>query len=144
MKNPLILLGLLALTAAGIPAAHAQDAPSPTTTAPTRPPASPAQQAERQAQQLANALGLSDEQRTKLQPILLAQRQEMIGVREKRSADGRVPGMGKELKAAQANYNEQIRAVLTPEQYTRFAQLKADRRDNMRAQRGARPTSVTD
>ena len=45
--------------------------------------------------------------------------------------------MGQELKAAQAKYTEQIRAVLTPEQYTRFDQLKDEQRDKLRERRAS-------
>lgn len=43
--------------------------------------------------------------------------------------------MGQELKASQASYTGQIRAVLTPEQFARFDQLRDEQRDNLRERR---------
>ena len=37
--------------------------------------------------------------------------------------------------AAQAKHTDQVKAVLTPEQYTKFDQLKDEQRDKMRERR---------
>ena len=84
---------------------------------------------------MAKELSLTADQQARLTPILLAQRQEMLALRDKMQAGGRRAGMGQELKAAQAKYTEQIRAVLTPAQYTRFDQLKDEQRDKLRERR---------
>ena len=111
-------------------------------TPPAMPPATgqpkaPDQQADRRAQYLAKELSLTADQQAQLTPILLAQRQDMLALRDKMQAGGRRAGMGQELKAAQAKYIEQIRAVLTPEQYTRFDQLKDEQRDKLRERRAS-------
>ncbi|MBD2722538.1 hypothetical protein [Hymenobacter armeniacus] len=129
MKRILVLLAL-SLAAAG--AASAQ-APAGTAAA----QASPEQQAQRRTQYLAKELGLSADQQAKLQPILLAQRQDMLAMREKVQTGGRQRGMGQELKAAQAKYTEQIKAVLTPEQFAKFDQMKDEARDKMRERRAS-------
>jgi len=43
--------------------------------------------------------------------------------------------MGPELQAAQAKYQDQIRAVLTPEQLTKFTQMQAAQREKLRERR---------
>lgn len=138
MKSTLVLLAALVATAT---TSFAQVPPSTrpvaTAQAGARHQASPEQQAERRAQYLAKELGLSPDQQAKLQPILLAQRQEMMSFRDKAGAGapGRRQGMGQQFKASQAKYEEQIRAVLTPEQFAKFDQMKDDRREQMREQR---------
>ena len=96
---------------------------------------SPDQQADRRAQYLAKELALTADQQARLTPILLTQRQDMLALRDKVQANGRQRGMGQELKAAQAKYTDQIRAVLTPEQFTKFEQLKDEQRDKLRERR---------
>ena len=98
-------------------------------------PSSADQQAERRARYLANELGLTADQQTRLTPILRAQRQQLTALRDQAQAGGRRPGMGQELKASQASYTGQIRAVLTPEQFARFDQLRDEQRDNLRERR---------
>jgi Spy/CpxP family protein refolding chaperone len=96
---------------------------------------SPDQMVERRTQYLAKELGLSADQQAKLQPVLLAQRQEMMAMRDKVQTGGRQRGMGQDLKAAQARYDAQIKGILTPEQYTKFSQMKDEQRDKMRERR---------
>lgn len=134
MKSTLPLLILLAATAgpavAQAPAAISQ---------PTNQPAAD-QAPDRRAQYLAKALGLSADQQARLAPILLAQRQEMQALRQRASTEGRQPGMGRELKTAQGKYLDQIKAVLTPEQYTRFTQLQDQQRSKLRERRQSNAT----
>ena len=131
-------LALLAGLAAASPA-FAQTAPaagSPPAPALGAPPArrpGPDQQGERRAQYLAKELGLSPDQQSRLAPILLAQREAVQAMRQQ--AGGQRRGQGQEMKAAQAKYQDQIRAVLTPEQFTKFTQLQAEQRDKMRERR---------
>lgn len=134
MKKFLILAAFVAASSFSF----AQAPTSISQTAPTAQQKSPDQQADRRAQYLAKELGLTADQQTKLQPILLAQHQNMLSMRDKRQAGGDRQGMGQEMKATQAKYDEQIKAVLTPEQYTKFDQMKDERRDKMREQRGNR------
>ena len=133
MKRMFVLLAVL-FTAAGAAAAQA-----PAGAGPAAVQKSPDQQAQRRAQYLAKELGLTADQQAKLEPILLAQRQEMMALRDKVQTGGRQRGMGQELKASQAKYTEQIEAVLTPEQFAKFDQLKDDARDKMRERRANGP-----
>jgi hypothetical protein len=91
--------------------------------------------AARRAQYLTKELGLSADQQTKLQSILLAQRQEMQALRDKVQTGGRQRGMGQDLKASMAKYDAQVKGILTPDQYTKFTQLKDEQRDKMRERR---------
>lgn len=136
MKKLLLLLA----TAAATTATGFAQAPA-AQTMPARPGTqkSPDQLAERRAQYLAKELGLTADQQAKLQPILLAQRQEMQAMRDKVPTGGRQRGMGQDLKASMAKYDAQIKGILTPEQYTRFSQLKDEQRDKMRERRQGGP-----
>lgn len=135
MKKVFVLLvALMAASATGFAQAPASAGPAPSLQPGARPSASPEQQTERRAQYLSKELGLSADQQARLQPILLAQRQEMQGLRDQASSGGR-QGMTPQLKALQAKYDGQIRAVLTPEQYGKFDQLKDDRREQVRERR---------
>lgn len=135
MTKFLILLTALAASAstsfAQAPARAAQTAVDP-----AGQPKSPDQQAERRAQYLTKELGLTPDQQARLTPILLAQRQEMQALRSQVQTGGR-RGMGQDLKASQTQYDTQIKAVLTPEQYAKFGQLKAEQRDKLRERRAS-------
>jgi len=126
MKRSLFALLLWAATAAAAAAQTPTTAPAPTSTAPT---------ADRRLQRLSKELNLSAEQQTRLVPILEAQRQEVLALREKVKAEGRQPGMGRSLKAAQEKYLGQIQAVLTPEQFAHFSQLQDQQRNALRERR---------
>jgi protein CpxP len=136
MTKFLILLTALAASAstsfAQAPARAAQTAVDP-----AGQPKSPDQQAERRAQYLTKELGLTPDQQARLTPILLAQRQEMQTLRSQVQTGGRRVGMGQDLKASQTKYDTQIKAVLTPEQYAKFGQLKAEQRDKLRERRAS-------
>jgi protein CpxP len=93
------------------------------------------QMAARRAQYLAKELSLSADQQARLQPVLLAQRQEMQAMRDKVQTGGRQRGMGQDLKASMTKYDAQVKGILTPEQYTKFSQLKDEQRDKMRERR---------
>ncbi|MDO7852580.1 hypothetical protein [Hymenobacter convexus] len=130
MKKILVLLATL------LTVGHAASAQAPASAGATpAPQKSPDQQADRRAQYLAKELGLSADQQARLTPILLAQRQDMLALRDKVQATGRQRGMGQEMKATQAKYIDQIRAVLTPEQFAKFEQLKDEQCDKLRERR---------
>ena len=130
---------LIAACAAVTTASRAQ---VPTTAMPTAPPTAGPQQGsdpliERRVQYLAKELGLSADQQTRLQPLLLAQRQQLQLLREQRTTGGRRQGTAQDLKAAQAKSDEQLKVVLTPAQYAKFAAMRDEQRDKMRERRAA-------
>ena len=131
MTKPFVLLSAL-LLAGSAASAQAPAGPGPAAAVQK----SPDQQAQRRAQYLAKELGLTADQQARLTPILQGQRQDMLALRDKVQANGRQRGLGQELKAAQANYTDQIRAVLTPEQFARFEQLKDEQLDKLHERRG--------
>ena len=135
MKKLLLLAACAALTTASraqVPAAATQTAP------PTAGPQKGGDPLiERRVQYLTKELGLSADQQTRLQPLLLAQRQQLQQLREQRTTGGRRQGTAQDLKAAQAKSDEQLRAVLTPAQYARFAAMRDEQRDKQRERRAA-------
>ncbi|HEX8507096.1 MAG TPA: hypothetical protein VF630_17160 [Hymenobacter sp.] len=120
--------------AAAIPGLGAAQSSAVPAQASTKSQVSPEVQVARRTQFLTKELGLTGEQQTKLQAILLAQRQEMAGFRGQRGA-GRRQGVGPQLKATQAKYDQQVRAVLTADQYAKFDEFKDQQRDKLRERR---------
>ena len=116
----------LLLAAAGLLAT----APSFAQTQPTR---TPEQRAERQTENLTRQLGLTPDQAAKVERILQAQRQEAQALRQQSGGDRRA--LAQSLKAGRAKYDEQLRAVLSPDQYTKYNQLRDERREQMRERR---------
>lgn len=127
MKKAFVILAALVCTAA-VPS-FAQ-----TRTAPVGATKTPAERAERQTRALTKQLGLSAEQEPKVESILQAQMTEMQALSEKYPAGSR-RGMGPELKATKARYDEQLKAVLTPEQFAKLEQLRQERMQQMRDRR---------
>ena len=98
----------------------------------------PNQLIDRRAQYLSKELGLNADQQARLQPILLAQRQQQQILREQRTTGGRRLGTAQDLKAAQAKFDEQFKTVFTSEQYTKF-NLMHDKLRERRAAGQAQP-----
>ena len=132
------LLFLVACAAVATPSRAQAPAASPQTAPPTAgPQKAPDPLIGRRIQYLTKELGLSADQQTRLQPLLLAQRQQLQLLREQRTTGGRRQGTAQDLKAAQAKADEQLKAVLTPAQFARFAALRDEQRDQMRERRAA-------
>jgi Spy/CpxP family protein refolding chaperone len=135
MKKTLVVLAACLLTAVGAASAQSTDA------APMgrgnrmgqgRGNLTPEQRAEMQTKRLTTQLGLTADQTTKIQAIALAENQELTTLRGKyASADSR-QGAGQEMKALRDKYETQLKAVLTPEQLTKYDQLRDERMDNRR------------
>jgi Spy/CpxP family protein refolding chaperone len=134
MKKLLLLLATVAATAG---TGFAQAPTTPPTPAQAGAQKSPDQMVERRVQYLTKELSLTADQQAKLTPILVAQRQEMQTLRSQVQTGGRRIGMAQDLKAAQARYDTQIKAVLTPEQYTKFTQMKEEQKDKLRERRAS-------
>jgi protein CpxP len=133
MKKTLVVLATCLLTAIGAANAQSTDA------APMgrgnrmgqgRGSMTPEQRAEMQTKRLTTQLGLSADQTAKVQAIALTENQELEALRSKyASADSR-QGAGQEMKALRDKYETQLKAVLTPEQLTKYNQLRDERMDN--------------
>ncbi|MDB5271154.1 MAG: hypothetical protein JWP58_4194 [Hymenobacter sp.] len=140
MKKLLLILAASMATAgtafAQAPAPATAQAPAQAGTA-----AAPDQLAQRRAQYLGKELGLTADQQTRLAPILMAQRQQLQVLREQRTTGGRKLGTAQDLKANEARTDEQIKKVLTPEQFTKFTQMRDEQREKMREHRAANATA---
>ncbi|MDQ2794454.1 MAG: DUF4890 domain-containing protein, partial [Bacteroidota bacterium] len=127
------LLLFLAVGGATTSAALAQT-PAPTTppgtVVRTVPPAGGLQQTPegmvaRRVQYLTTELALTPEQQTQLQPMLLAQREQLQTLREGRVTNGRRYGSPQDMKNAELKFDEQLKTVFTAEQFAKFTQMKA-------------------
>jgi len=86
----------------------------------------PDEMAQRQSQRLTQELGLSADQTAKVQQILLARGQEMQAMRGQAKDATNRDQMREQMKANRTKYDEQFKAVLTPEQYTKYTALQAE------------------
>lgn len=136
MKNPRLLLAALALTATG---AFAQTAP-----APAAPPMaiprhhkmqSPEKMAAHRSQKMAQQLGLSADQQHQLAAALLAERQAMTATAP---APADRQALHQAMQAGHAQYEAQVKTILTPDQYARYTAMQQQRHDQRRAQRQQR------
>lgn len=126
------LLLLLAMGGATTSTALAQTPTAPAmpgTIVRTMPPAGGLQQTPegmvaRRVQYLTEELALTPEQQTKLQPMLLAQREQLQTLKAGRVTGGRRYGSPQDLKNAEVKFDEQLKTVFTPEQFAKYTQLK--------------------
>jgi len=88
---------------------------------------SPDEMAKRQAERLTQELGLTADQTTKMQAILLARTQEMQAMRGQARDGGNRGQLREQMLAGRAKYDAQFKETLTPDQYTKFTALQADR-----------------
>ena len=131
MKKFLLPLLALALSAT---AAAAQTTPDQ---AGGRPRRTPEEMAARQAQGLAKRLNLSADQSAKVQQIMLARDQEMQAMRgQMQAGTGDRKQLRTQMQANRTKYDDQFKAVLTPEQFTQMQAMQADRRQRGGDQRG--------
>jgi len=122
MKKFLLPLLALALSAT---AASAQTMPDQA----GRPRRTPEEMATRQTEGLTRQLGLSADQSAKVQQILLARDQEMLALRgQMQAGTADRKQLREQLLAGRAKYDDQLKAVLTPEQYTKMQTMQASRR----------------
>ena len=130
MKKFLLPLLVLALSAT---AASAQTAPAQ---AAGRAQRTPDEMATRQAQGLAKRLNLSADQSAKVQQIMLARDQEMQTMRgQLQAGTGDRKQLREQMMAGRTKYDDQLKAVLTPEQLTQYNTLEAGRRERGGARR---------
>ena len=91
-----------------------------------RPRRSPQEMADNQTQRLSKDLNLSADQLTKVQQILTARAQEMQALR----ADGSARPTREQMQANRAKYNDQLKQVLTPDQFAKYTTMQANRRQH--------------
>ena len=124
MKKTLVLLAALALTTAGTSFAQTAPAASPTMQARQHGPKDPAKMADHRAGKMAKELGLTADQEAKVEQLMLARQQEGAALKTKYGTD-RKAGRP-EMKAAHDRYEAQMKAILTPEQFAKLDQMKAE------------------
>ena len=90
----------------------------------------PEETAQRQSQRLTKVLDLNADQAIKVQQILLARGQETQALRSQAQSGGDRSQLRGQMQTNRTKYEDQFRAVLTPEQYTRFSALQANRMEN--------------
>jgi Spy/CpxP family protein refolding chaperone len=122
MKKFLLPLLALALSAT---AASAQTTPDQA----GHPQRTPEEMAARQTQGLTRQLGLSADQSAKVQQILLARDQEMLAMRSQMQAGtADRQQLRQQMMAGRTKYDDQLKAVLTPDQYAKMQTMQANRR----------------
>lgn len=136
MKNPLILLAALVLTAPGAFAqTSALAAPAPVVLKSHHRMVPPEEMASHRSQKMAQQLGLSADQQSQLAAALLAERRAMTATAPA-PADRRA--LHQAMQANHAQYEAQVKTILTPDQYARYTAMQQRRRDQHRAQRQQR------
>lgn len=95
-----------------------------TTPAAGRPHRSPQEMAGHQAKRLSKELSLSADQSAKVEQIMASRAQEMQALR---TAGGPRPTR-EQMQANRTKYDDQLRQVLTPDQFTKYTALAANRR----------------
>ena len=103
---------------------------------------SPDEMAKRQAERLTKELSLTADQTTKVQAIVLARTQDMQAMRGQARDGGDRSQMREQLLAGRAKYDAQFKAVLTPDQYTKYTAMQADRMENARDMRAGNNSDV--
>jgi|GEM_PF-6023695 len=137
MLKPLALLAALALTTTG---AFAQTTSPPAATAPpmaSKGPhkmKSPEQMAARRSQKMAQQLGLSPDQQSRLQAALLAERQGMTAT----PAPADRKALHQAMQTNHAQYEAQVQAILTHTQFTQYTALQQQKRTEAKAKRQQR------
>ncbi|TGD82691.1 hypothetical protein [Hymenobacter wooponensis] len=132
MKKMLVLLAAVALTAGS---AAAQTAPANARVlrqgqkGQGRMNMTPEQRADMQAQHLTKQLGLSADQTTQVRSIALAEAQELQSARGNASAGTDRQAAMQSMKATRDKYDTQLKAVLTPEQLTKYTQMRDQQMD---------------
>ena len=146
MKKLVLLLAIGGATTSAAQAQSPATTTTPGTIVRTVPPAGGLQQTPegmvaRRVQYLTEELALTPDQQTKLQPILLAQREQLQTLREGRTTGGRRYGSPQDMKNAEAKFDEQLKTVFTPEQFAKYTQMKVAQAGKLPGGRrpGARP-----
>lgn len=139
MKKILVLLAAFSITA-GV--ASAQTTPTKIknkvkTERSDKAHKTPEQKANHAAQRLSEKLGLSAEQTEKVRQLHLARYQDMKANHASATA-GKTKPQRQEMKADKAQYDAQLKQILTSEQYAKFTQQRAEKAEKHKANRKAK------
>ena len=125
MKKVLMFLLAASLSA---PAVFAQNANA------KREHKSPEEKAKMKTERLDKQLDLTDEQEAKVEQIYLNSARKMAELKEQKGDDKKA--MGQDFKVIKQATNEQLKAVLTPEQMAKKEKMEAERREKHKNKKG--------
>jgi Spy/CpxP family protein refolding chaperone len=133
MKKMILSLALVAGIAVGLSAQNS--APAPSTTQGAKKGGTPEERAARGAERAAKDLGLSADQKSKWQTAALERINANAPLHEKMKGST-TPEERKSLhqqaKANNEKFDNTVKGFLTPDQNTKYEQMKADRKQKMK------------
>ena len=88
---------------------------------------SPEEKAKMKTERLDKKLDLTDNQEAKVEQIFLTSAQKMAQLKAQKGNDKKA--MGQEFKAIRENTNQQLKAVLTADQWAKKEKLEAERKE---------------
>jgi Spy/CpxP family protein refolding chaperone len=94
---------------------------------------SPEQRVEKQVQKLKTELQLSDDQTAKVQATT-QKRADQVQTMRNGSKENKRENRAK-LKTTMEEYDAEMKAILTPEQYTKFEEIREDKKERMMEKR---------
>lgn len=125
MSNPRwSILAILVLSVAGLTFAQASQEPQAPSSDKHAGMQHKMESADQQLQMLSEKLNLTDDQKAKVKPILEDQMKQMKAVHEDSSLSPEQKRA--KMKSIHESLHEQINAVLTPEQQTKFKQMQQE------------------
>ena len=92
-----------------------------------RPMPSPEQMAAHQTERLTKELNLNADQTGKVQQIMQQRAQDMQAMRGQHESGASRDQLHGQMKANRAKYDDQFKAVLTPDQYTKYTAMQQQR-----------------
>lgn len=93
----------------------------------------PAAFVDRQMEELKESLQLTDEQEKQVREIIVAGFETMRDAREgMQDGNGDFEAMREKMQAMREEQNQKIKAVLSEEQFAKYEQIQAERRERMR------------
>ncbi len=104
-------------------------------------PISSEERAERRASRLTKELSLTPEQTTKVKALFLQQEKEMDSAREKSASATDKSGIRGDMKALHEKHEQELKAILTPEQNTKWEAMQTERKENRQHHGGGRDST---
>jgi periplasmic protein CpxP/Spy len=120
----IFVIALTALSFTGIAATYAQDQAPQTTQANAKQRKTPEEKAQALTQRMTSNLGLTADQTAKVQAINLDKTQKLAALKTKYAGD-RKQGF-QEGKAIRQEWDSELKAVLSADQYTKYQQNKEE------------------
>lgn len=139
MKKILVLLAAFSISA-GVASAQtaAQTKLKAKTERTDKAHKTPEQKAEHAAKRLAEKLNLSAEQTEKVRQLHLARYQQVQAKRAQQATAGKSKEQRHALKGEKAQYEAQLKQILTADQYAKYAQLRAEKAEKHKASHKAK------